>query len=116
MKNNNLAIAENMRLAGLLGWSNVVEVGGALAGTPPVGAPECRGQALVPDWAGDWSAIGPMSAEHGIEMLHDCTRVYGASGTGHFVGVQVGAGPGERSAAACLALTRAVADKLEASK
>ncbi len=60
------------RLAGLLGWTNVAEVNGALVGTPPPGEPECRGQAQVPDWCGDWSAAGPLIAAHGllVEPMH----------------------------------------------
>jgi hypothetical protein len=50
----------NRRLALLLGWSNIVDVGGALLGQPPAGEPECRSQAAIPDWAGSWSACGPL--------------------------------------------------------
>ncbi|MGV8869287.1 MAG: hypothetical protein ACOH2S_20395 [Janthinobacterium svalbardensis] len=60
MKNQENKIAANKRLAELLGWTNIVEVDGALLGMPPAGAAESRGQALVPDWAGDWAAIGPL--------------------------------------------------------
>jgi hypothetical protein len=61
----------NRRLAGLLGWTNIVEVAGALLGTPPVGSPESRGQAKVPDWAGDWRECGPLSSEHQIDVRHN---------------------------------------------
>lgn len=47
------ALDLNRRLATLLGWTNITETGGALLGTPPEGEPQCRGQACVPDWAGD---------------------------------------------------------------
>ena len=60
MQNQENEIAANKRLAELLGWSNIVEVGGALVGTPPAGAASSRGQAMVPDWMGDWAAAGPM--------------------------------------------------------
>ncbi len=60
MKNQENKIAANKRLAELLGWSSIVEVGGALVGTPPAGEAESRGQALVPDWASDWAVAGPM--------------------------------------------------------
>ncbi|MDO8039482.1 hypothetical protein [Janthinobacterium sp. SUN137] len=36
MKNQENEIAANKRLAELLGWSSIVEVGGALFGTPPL--------------------------------------------------------------------------------
>lgn len=54
----------NRRLATALGWTNIVEVAGALLGTPPKGEPECRNQAAVPDWAGDWRECGPLMAEY----------------------------------------------------
>lgn len=59
---------ENRRLAGLLGWTDIVEVDGALLGSPPAGAPECRGQAQVPDWAGDWRHAGPLLARFEIRL------------------------------------------------
>jgi hypothetical protein len=55
----------NRRPAELTGWTNIIELGGALLGTPPAGEPQCRSQALVPDWAGDWSACGPLLGAHG---------------------------------------------------
>lgn len=50
----------NRKLASLLGWTNIVDVGGALLGCPPPGEPECRGQARVPDWTGDWADWGSL--------------------------------------------------------
>ncbi len=43
----------NKRLAELLGWTSITDVGGALVGTPPAGTPDCRGQAAAPDWRGN---------------------------------------------------------------
>lgn len=61
----------NRKLAGLLGWTNIVEVAGALLGTPPPSEPECRGQAAVPDWTGDWRACGPLMVKHDVSrMIH----------------------------------------------
>jgi len=54
----------NRRLAELLGWTNIFDVGGALLGTPPDGEPQCRSQAKVPDWTGDWRECGPLLARH----------------------------------------------------
>lgn len=54
----------NRRLAELLGWANIFDVGGALIGTPPAGALQCREQARVPDWSGDWRDCGPLIVEH----------------------------------------------------
>lgn len=68
MKNQENKIAANKRLAELLGWSNIVEVGGALVGSPPAGAAESRGQALVPDWAGDWAAAGPLAVAYDVAI------------------------------------------------
>lgn len=59
-------LALNKELAALLGWKDVFEIGGALMGTPKHGAENSRGQALVPDWVGDWAACGPLMADFGI--------------------------------------------------
>ena len=75
MKNQNSKIAANKRLAELLGWSSIAEVGGALVGTPPAGAAEGRGQALVPDWMGNWSAAGPLLAQLEIRLTPASTCV-----------------------------------------
>lgn len=55
----------NLDLAALLGWTGVFSGGGSLVGTPPNGAPACRGQAMVPDWCGSWDACGPLMVEYG---------------------------------------------------
>ena len=68
MKNQENKIAANKRLAELLGWSCIAEVGGALVGTPPAGAAESRGQALVPDWMGDWAAAGQLICEYRVDL------------------------------------------------
>ncbi|OBV38076.1 hypothetical protein [Janthinobacterium psychrotolerans] len=68
MKNHENKIAANKRLAELLGWTNIAEVGGALVGTPPAGAAESRGQALVPDWMSDWAAAGLLVVEHRVDL------------------------------------------------
>ena len=79
MKNHENKIAANKRLAALLGWSRIAEVGGALIGTPPAGAAESRGQALLPDWAGDWAAAGPLAVEYDI-VVEPGTRASSAGG------------------------------------
>jgi hypothetical protein len=58
----------NRTLAGLLGWTEIVELGGALLGMPPAGDPQCRGQAMVPDWHGDWRDCGPLISLIGIDV------------------------------------------------
>lgn len=63
----------NYSLATLLGWCNLSLVGaGAILGTPPGGAPSSRGQAMVPDWCGDWLAAGPLMVEHGAYPKFHC--------------------------------------------
>ena len=57
----------NKRLAAAKGWTDIVEVGGALLGTPPDGAPGSRGQAMIPDWCGDWRECGPLQVGINIE-------------------------------------------------
>jgi len=58
------AMQLNRRLAELLGWVNIFDVGGAFLGTPPGGSPASRDQARVPDWTGDWRECGPLIVEH----------------------------------------------------
>ena len=69
MQNQENKIAANKRLAELLGWTSIIEVGGALVGTPPAGAAESRGQALVPDWLGDWTASAPLLVQFEIRLM-----------------------------------------------
>lgn len=69
MQNHEDKIAANKRLAELLGWSRIAEVAGALVGTPPPGAAASRGQALVPDWMGDWAAAAPLLAQFEIRLM-----------------------------------------------
>jgi hypothetical protein len=54
----------NRRLAELLGWTDIFDVGGALLGTPPGGNPASRDQAKVPDWVSDWNACGPLMVQY----------------------------------------------------
>lgn len=104
----------NKRLAELLGWTNVVDAGGALLGRPPGGAANSRDQAAVPNWAGDWAAAGPLGAEHEIDILHNWQSVYGRWGRGYSEHVHVAVVDDDRAAATCLALALAAIAKLEA--
>ena len=61
----------NKRLAIAKGWIDIVEVGGALLGTPPDGAPGSRGQAMVPDWCGDWKECGTLLKECDVKWFKD---------------------------------------------
>jgi hypothetical protein len=54
----------NRRLATALSWTAIHDVGGALLGTPPADHPQCRGEALVPNWTGNWLDCGPLLVEH----------------------------------------------------
>lgn len=58
------ALELNETLAYRLGWTNLFPIGSALLGTPPDGGVNSRGQALVPDWCGDWVACGPLMTMH----------------------------------------------------
>lgn len=53
-------------LAQLRGWTNVRRIGGTILGTPPDGAPNSRGEAVVPKWARDWTACGPLIFEYSL--------------------------------------------------
>lgn len=50
----------NRRLAGLLGWTSITELGNVLVGTKPGGI----GPEPLPDWTGDWRDCGPLMVEH----------------------------------------------------
>lgn len=63
-------ITLNRRLATLLGWTNIIEVPGALLGRPPEGSPESRDQCLVPNWEGDWRDCGPLGSKYRISVEH----------------------------------------------
>ena len=108
MKNQENKIAANKRLAELLAWSSIVEVGGALVGTPPAGAAESRGQALVPDWLGDWAAAGPLLARFEICPMFMSTYV-GAGGTVELYSIH----GGDRDAAVRFAIVKAAMLRLE---
>jgi len=63
---NILTLDANRRLAVALGWTEIVEVGGALLGRPTWACDNSRNQVKVPNWAGDWKDCGPLLAEHRI--------------------------------------------------
>lgn len=72
MENTKASINKmNGQLAALLGWTNIYDQGDSLIGTPPPGHPECRGQALVPKWLGDWQALGPLMVEHDCQVTKE---------------------------------------------
>lgn len=108
MQNQEYKIAANKRLAEQLGWSRIAEVGGALVGTPPAGAAESRGQALVPDWMGDWAAAGPLLARFEICPMFMSTYV-GAGGTVELYSLH----DGDRDAAVRFAIVKAAMHRLE---
>lgn len=62
----------NRQLAELLGWTNIEPAGFSLMGTPPWWAGNSRGQAMVPDWEGSWSACGPLMVRHNCYPSDDC--------------------------------------------
>lgn len=107
MQNQENKIAANKRLAELLGWSNLIEVGGALVGLPPAGTAASRGQALVPDWLGDWAAAGPLLAQFEIRLMPMSAGV-DASGFLEWYRFYPG-----KDAAARAAIVKAVTHRLE---
>lgn len=111
-----LSVAANRRLAELLGWTEIFDVGGALLGTPPPGQPACRDQAKVPDWTGDWRACGPLLTIYirKIELRPDFIivgAVYGAPASFDDAWPRNG---GDDDAIARRAIVDAVIEKLEA--
>lgn len=108
----------NRRLATALGWTNITEAGGALLGMPPWAAPNSRGQAAVPNWAGDWRECGPLIGAYGmcvgvtgIDALATCygTDLYGP-------GIEAFADHLTEDAAIRQAIVQAVCAKLEAGQ
>lgn len=105
---------DNLQRCGSLCASRSVE-----RGSPPAGAPECRGQAQVPDWAGDWRHAGPLSSMHGISTIYQDGLIEAQWDGPHFrhglccmtVREHEGA-----DAAARFAIVDAAADKLEAGR
>lgn len=72
-------LAANRRLALLLGWSDITDVGNALLGMPPWGIPNARGQAQVPNWAGSWKEAGPLVSKYRLQItaMSTCVAVSG---------------------------------------
>lgn len=73
-------LAANRRLAELLGWTNIVDVGNALLGMPPWAIPNARGQCQVPNWAGSWKDAGPLVTKYRLQItsMSTCVAVSGA--------------------------------------
>lgn len=107
------ALTLNRRLATLLGWSNIIETGGALLGTPPPGEYCVRNQCRVPDWAGDWRDCGPLIGEHHIHLECPVFRVEARCNHGGWVEVEMG--DITRDEATRQAIVSAVIAKLEAA-
>lgn len=107
MKNQENEIAANKRLAELLGWTRIVEVGGALVGTPPAGAAASRGRAMVPNWLGDWAAAGSLLAQFEIRLTPASTCVDASGFLARYRCYP------DRDAAARAAIVKAVTHRLE---
>jgi hypothetical protein len=105
----------NRRLAELTGWINIIELGGALLGTPPAGEPQCRGQAKVPDWEGDWRYCGPMLAPYGMTISRTALDAVAAC-RGYDPKFALFAEYADEDAAMRAAIVLAVIAKLEASQ
>jgi hypothetical protein len=110
------ALTLNRRLATLLGWTDIIETGGALLGTPPPG--DARNQCRIPDWAGDWRDCGPLIAAHEIDVEHRWHSVYasGACGTTDQTPLRQSSADGERDEVTRHAIVGAVIAKLEAQQ
>lgn len=71
----------NRRLAELLGWTEIVDAGDALLGTPPGRTLHSRDQAKVPDWTGDWNACGPLMVQYMCRIRLWAHRAVVSTGT-----------------------------------
>lgn len=69
-------INAEIRLAILLGWTDLKNMGDAVIGTPPEGVYSVRNQALVPRWAHDWNTCASLMIEHEIEPGFDIDHVF----------------------------------------
>ncbi len=61
-------IKAELQLAIALGWTNLVDAGGTLVGTPPGGGTNSRDQAAVPRWSRDWNACGPLLSTYNMAL------------------------------------------------
>ena len=61
-------IEAELQLAIALGWTNLVDAGRTLVGTPPGGGTNSRGQAAVPRWTRDWNACGPLLSAYNMAL------------------------------------------------
>lgn len=58
----------NKAIAERTGWTELFDAGGVLLGKPPCGFPHGRGQAMVPNWSGNWGDCGPLIAQRRIAV------------------------------------------------
>jgi len=70
----------NRRLAHLLGWTAIFDAGGSLLGTPPDGAPNSRGQALIPNWCNDSAACFSLLLDFSGEIAIASPMLLGGPG------------------------------------
>jgi len=116
-----LALDANRRLAGLLGWTNIVDVGNALLGKPTWVCDNSRDQVKIPDWAGDWACCGPLIAEYLIEVTHVTAEIIhmqevSASIKGWKAAKMVGCMGQDWNPGTRLCIVNAVCTKLEADQ
>lgn len=74
-------MAANRELATLLGWTKIVDAGGALLGTPTWVCDNSRSQVQVPDWCGQWSAGGVLLSEFGVGLQFEIDHVTASVGS-----------------------------------
>lgn len=101
-------LALNRLLATLLGWSNIIENGGALLGTPPPGEYCVRNQCRVPDWAGDWRDCGPLMVAHCLNRTDSLFYVKPLCNTELWAGLAeyVGADAATRQTIVCYVIAK----------
>lgn len=72
-------------LAVARGWTHLMNINDVWLGTPSDGAPNSRGQAVVPQWARKWEFCGPLMVEHGLIWTVQCDMVYAGRSNGQVI-------------------------------
>lgn len=103
-----------LALAAAIGWTNLVDVGGMLLGTPPGGAPESRGQAAVPRWTRSWEACGTLMVDTRLIYVINDGIAYAGEPDGRVLAATPIADHGGENAAVRYALVLAATVKLHA--
>lgn len=105
----------NKRLATLLGWTNIKDLGTALLGKPTWVCDNSRDQVQIPDWEGKWEHCGPLISKYGLLAAADGGYVSASCGIGDFGDAPVAMCAEDGEKALRHAIVSAAIRKLEAA-